>query len=117
MALITINGEAIPTPQVYQVTISDVDSIGERTASGLLVRGRVATKRKISFTYNALTDAQQRFIANKLTDEFFNVVYLDPQTGANATGTFYVGDRQSQAYMYLPSRKVWVNYTFNIIER
>lgn len=117
MAIIKINGQDIPTPQVYQVTISDVDSIGERTATGLLIRGRVATKRKIAFTYNALEDDKQRLIANALKPEFFSVEYLDPETGANSTGTFYVGDRQSQAYMYLPNKKIWVNYTFNIIER
>ena len=117
MAIIKINGTEIPTPQVYKVQINDVDSIGERSATGLLIRGRFATKRKIMFTYNVLTDEAHQAVLEAISPEFFQVEYLDPINGPGATGTFYVGDRQSQAYMYLPTRKLWVDITFNLIER
>lgn len=62
MYSLKISGTVVnPAPQTMQVAIQDIDAKATRDAQGLLHRDRVATKRKITLTFGALTVAAQRF--------------------------------------------------------
>ena len=56
MYSLKISGTVVnPAPQTMQVAIQDIDAKATRDAHGLLHRDRVATKRKISLSFGALT--------------------------------------------------------------
>ena len=86
-----------PAPQTMQVAIQDIDAKATRDAQGLLHRDRVATKRKITLTFGALTVAECSKILDSVKAEFFSVEYLDPVDGQVRSGTFYVGDQIGRA--------------------
>lgn len=81
MAVITVNGAAMPAPSTLKVTIFDVASTADRNASGQVVMDRVGTKRKLEMTWAHLTPAQLSQLLQAVgTDVFFTAGYPDPQT-------------------------------------
>lgn len=58
----TWNLTDLKTPAAFNVSLSDLTASEQRSASGLVVRDRIGTKRTLSLTYNALTDKELRTI-------------------------------------------------------
>ena len=118
MYSLKISGTVVnPAPQTMQVAIQDIDAKATRDAHGLLHRDRVATKRKISLSFGALTVSECAKILASVKAEFFNAEYLDPETGQNKSGTFYVGDRTAPVYSFVDSVPVWKGLSFDLIEQ
>lgn len=118
MYSLKISGTVVnPAPQTMQVAIQDIDAKATRDAQGLLHRDRVATKRKITLTFGALTVSECSQILSAVKSEFFNVEYLDPQDGNMRSGTFYVGDRTTPVYSLIGSLPVWKGLSFDLIEQ
>ncbi len=69
--MLKINGVAIATPKVYEVTISDLDGESNRNANGDLVRDRIAVKRKLTLEWPPLTQAQISTLLNAVSSVFF----------------------------------------------
>jgi hypothetical protein len=115
MALIQVDGVDLLTPAKMQVTLSDLDGETNRNAKGELVRDRIAVKRKLSLTYPPLTTAQISSVLSKVQNVYFQCTFLDPLLGANYTGTFYVGDRQSP--LYSTTLGLWDSMTMDFIEK
>lgn len=93
---IKINGAAIAVmPFKFTVTVLDLDDAdsSERTADGTLNRDRVAVKRQIEMTFNALSMAQISALLQSMQDEFFTIYFPDPMAGGYVTKTMYVGNR------------------------
>jgi hypothetical protein len=114
--LIKIDSVLIPTPSSYQVGIMDINK-AERNANGKMIIERIATKRKIELNWAYLSQSDLSSLLAKISAVFFSVEYPDPQTGALRTGTFYVGDRSSEAIDYRASVIRWKNVKFNFIEQ
>ena len=53
MAILKINGIAIPDPSEFSVDIMDIDDETTRNAKGDLIRNRIATKRKLNCQWPA----------------------------------------------------------------
>lgn len=85
----------IPDYDGYQVDIYDVDAqTTGRDQHGLMHRDRVAVKRKVFCTWsNRKRNVISSILSSPITNVFFQLEYWDPQTNAQRTGTFYVGDR------------------------
>lgn len=115
--MIKINGVQIPTPSSYRVGIMDISGNAERTASGLMVRDIIATKRKIELSWNYLSQEDVSKILNLVSGAFFKVEYIDPQDNTVKTGIFYAGDRTVEALDYRNGRIRYQNLKFNLIER
>lgn len=116
MSKLIINGVAVVTPKMFQVTISDVDGETGRNANGYIIRDRIAVKRKLECEWGLLTQSEIQTLLNAVSSEFFNVQYPDPQTGLT-TKTFYVGDRTAPAYSWNNKLKPWSGLKMNFVER
>lgn len=114
--MIKIDGITIPTPSDYQVGIMDI-SKAERNARGNLIIERIATKRKLEFSWNYLSIEDLSRLLKLVSPVFFQIDYIDPQENAWKTGTFYVGDRKAGALDYKNGNIRYKDIKFNIIER
>lgn len=114
--MLKINGVAIATPKVYEVTISDLDGESNRNANGKLIRDRIAVKRKISLEWPPLTQAEISKLLNAVSGVFFTCEFVDPQSGV-LTRTMYVGDRTSPAYCFIDGEMKWSGLKMNFVEQ
>lgn len=116
--MLIINGVAIATPKVFEVTIFDLDGESNRNLNGQLLRDRIAVKRKLTCEWPSLSQIEISMLLKAVKDEFFEVTYPDPMDGI-VTKTMYVGDRTAPAYFYdEKSREFkWQGLKMNFIER
>ena len=111
-----IDGVKVPTPQTYGWSIEDLDSeagTGRNNATGEMFRDRVASKRKLSFTWPPLSVADTSTLLNALRPEFIKVKYLDALKGGYLTKTFYAGPQSATC----GHRNRWTGITANLIEK
>lgn len=114
--MLKINGVVIPTPSEYEVGIQDL-SKAERNANGTMIIERIATKRKIEMSYKYLSKEQLSDLLNLISEVFFQVEYMDPQSNSKKTGTFYTGDRKAGALDFKNGIMRYKDIGFNLIER
>ena len=116
--LISISGTLIPSPDTYEVVISDLDSSANRSSNGTLFRDRVAVKRTINLGWTSLTAIELSQLLQAVSPVFFAVTYLDPQLNTMMAGTFYVSDRtQAVAIKQSDGSYKWGNVSFSLVER
>lgn len=113
--MIKIGGKTIHTPSSFKVDVADLDNSAERNANGLLIRDRIATKRKLYLEFPPMNDDEISKILSVLQAEFFTCEYPDPLVGGMRTMTCYVGDRSAQMYNF--TLDLWEGLSFNLIER
>lgn len=114
MNILTVNGTALPAPNEYTVTLSDLDGSGTgRTEDGTLIRERVrGGVAKIGAAWSALSTAQCAQILNATAGDRFTVVYF---FGEQRTATMYAGDRTARVIAAREGRAVW-EVSMNLIE-
>ncbi len=107
-------------PSEFSVTTLDLDD-GEstvRTADGTLNRDRVAVKRQLELSWGMLTWPEISSILQAISPIFFDVSYPDPMIGAQATKTFYAGNRPAPFALKDSSGNVmWSGLKVTLIER
>lgn len=111
-----IDGTKVPTPQTYGWSLEDLDSeegTGRNNATGEMFRDRVATKRKLSFTWPPLSVADTSRLLKALSPVFITVRYLDAEEGDYVTGTFYAGPKSCDC----GHRGHWLGLKANLIEK
>ena len=111
-----INGVPIPDPNVFTGAESDLDTMGERDATGYLHRNRVATKHPLKVEYNNITWDMIMDISKLLRNDKFSFTFPSPFTGDLQTIEAYVGDRNFET-VRSPLNGVWIgSLKFSIIE-
>ena len=116
--LISISGTAVPSPDTYEVTISDLDASANRSGNGTLFRDRIAVKRTINIGWTFLSPLELSQVLQAVSPVFFVVTYLDPQLNSLVSGTFYVSDRtQGVAIKQSDGTYKWGNVSFSLVER
>ena len=116
--LISINGASVPSPDTYEVTISDLDASANRSGNGTLFRDRIAVKRSLNIGWAYLTASELSQVLQAVSPVFFAGTYLDPQLNALTSGTFYVSDRtQGVAIKQSDNSYKWGNVSFTLVER
>lgn len=115
MALIRINGVAIPNPSDIDRGEFDITR-SERTSDGTMVRDVVTTKRRIDITYDFLSDPDYAAIKTLLAGKgFVQVTY--PSPGGEVTMTAYPGDITDRAWHTRNGVRWWRDVKFSLIER
>jgi hypothetical protein len=114
--MIEVNNVLIPTPSSFKVGIMDISS-AERNAKGTMLIDRIAQKRKIEVSWKELEPKKLSEILKLINSTYFFVKYPDPMTGEFETKTFYVGDREIPMYSFINGKPVWIDISFNFIER
>lgn len=115
-----VDGAAIAAyPVEFTVTILDLDDANstERTADGTLNRDRVAVKRQIEMTFNALPWADIAALLTSMSGEFFDFTYPDPMTGVNETKTVYVGNRPAPVAIEIDGVLWWKGLKITLTEQ
>lgn len=116
--LLSINGTAVPAPDTYEVTISDLDASANRSGNGTLFRDRIAVKRTINIGWTSLSPLELSQVLTAVSPVFFVATYLDPLLNAMGVGTFYVSDRtQAVAIKQSDGSYRWGNVSFSLVER
>jgi hypothetical protein len=115
MAFFTVGGVGLPAPSEFEVSVMDL-SKAERNANGRMIIERIATKRKLAFTYAYVTEADAMSILNKIAPTSYTVTYRDPQTGGMKSGSFYCGDRSLGMLDNINGVPRYKDLKFNLIE-
>ncbi|MBY6278229.1 DUF6711 family protein [Symbiobacterium thermophilum] len=119
MALVTINGQAVtPNPSDCKVGHFWLTKAG-RAASGLMLMERIAKKRTVTLSWDAIREDRLRAILDLLDSRTFHTVtYPDPQgDNGQATITAYVGDIQMDRYHTRNGYRWWIDVEIPLIER
>lgn len=109
---------SIPDPSEFKYTTASLDVSAERDSTGTLIRDMVATKHNVGLKWDALSWATIQTILGLVQGETFSFSFPSPETGAIYTGTYYVGDRETEAVL-LPAgqQSEWFgSLSFNLIE-
>lgn len=111
-----VGNTPIPDPMVFTGAESDLDTMGERDATGYLHRNRVATKHPLKIEYHNIPWSLIMTIGGLLNSAKFSFTYPSPFTGAVSTIDAYVGDRDFET-VWSPVNGLWLgNLKFSIIE-
>ena len=132
MAVLYVDGVAMPDPNSISVSVQDVDYESGRDQSGYMFRDRkrggATAVRKIECKWPPLTDSQVSTLLKAVKNASMTLTYPDPYEGKYRNATVYVGDRKAPVY-YLPDKTVntsspgsytpdatWNDVAFNFIE-
>ncbi|GMG96860.1 DUF6711 family protein [Tepidimicrobium xylanilyticum] len=117
MAMITIDGVDLPSPSVFKIPRSDLDS-GDtgRNELGVLQRDRIRQGiYKIELEWKGINSSDLYLIESAIEPAELNVTFPTP-TGM-ATKTMYAGDRNVEMVKYDKDfDKIRWNISFNLIE-
>ena len=112
----SINGLAIPDPTAFSGSQSDLDTMGERDATGYLHRNSVATKFPVKMTYSNIPLERAQEICDAIRHEKFTFTWPSLYHGGLYTMDAYVGDREFEM-VQAPTQGLWlVNLNFSVIE-
>lgn len=111
-----VDGVPIPNPMAYTGAESDLDTMGERDATGYLHRNMVATKHPLKLEYHNIPWELIMDLGKLLQKTKFVFTYPSPFTGNIQTMDAYVGDREFET-VWSPENSVWIgNLSFSVIE-
>lgn len=98
-----VDGVEIPDPSEWNYQVGDLDTSGNRDATGYLHRAYVATKINYEFSWNSLEWEMLQLVLEAVQKPQFTLVAPDPRVfGETYTGTYYVGDRTGKGWFYRP---------------
>lgn len=123
MAVMLVNGAEIPCPSGITYGLQDVSkSDAGRDESGLMYKGLITRKVKLSLTWNGIKFADAHRVIQAFTSsEYFSVTYCDPYECSSDEGRvtkeFYRGDVSAPFYWQIPGKTFFQNVAFDIIER
>lgn len=102
---IKVGGVVLPDPSEWTYQVGDLDTSGNRDATGLLHRAYVATKVNYEFKWNAIEWEMLDTILKAVKQPKFTLIAPDPRDfGERYKGKYYVGDRTGKNHYYLPER-------------
>lgn len=107
---------AIPDCSEFSGKESDLDTMGERDATGYLHRNKVATKYPLKLKYNNIPVAVAKTICDALRYDKFNFTWYSLYEGTMKTMEAYVGDRDFEATWWPEDGVYLVNLSFSIIQ-
>lgn len=106
----------MPAPSELSIGINDIVK-AERNARGTMIKELITTKRKIEASWTVLTAVQMASLLTAVSANFFTVVYLDPQTNANRSASFYSGDRTVPVLFYKSGVPLYKDLSISLVER
>lgn len=111
-----VDGKDLPDPAKFSGSESDLDSMGERDATGYLHRNRVATKFPLKIEYHNIPWVMITKICGMLRKDKFQFSFPDPFKNTTTTIEAYVGDREFTA-VWASEFATWIgDLKFSIIE-
>ena len=102
-----IEDTRIPDPSVFTGAESDLDTMGERDATGYLHRNKVATKHPLKLEWHNIRWEMVMEIGKLMNSDKFKFTFPSPFTGDRQTIDAYVGDRDFEC-VWAPTSAVWL---------
>ena len=112
----SVNGQPLPDCAVFSGKESDLDTMGERDATGYLHRNKVATKFPLKLEYHNIPVDVAEDICTLLRHDKFNFTWFSLFHGRLFTMEAYVGDRDWEAVWWPENGRYLVNLSFSIIQ-
>lgn len=117
MAMLMVNGAAVPAPSTMRLTLFDLSSAQERNAAGELVLDRVAVKRRIDLSWARIGSAALASLLAAMNGGFFQASYPDPATGEMRSMTCCCADRTAGVLRMEDGAAVWTNVEMSWTEK
>lgn len=115
MAMLKVNGRAIPAPAAMKVTLLGGAEIG-RNAAGNAVLDRMSEKRRLELNW-AHMDADALSILLNEMQGFFEAEYPDPASGMQRSMSCYCSDRVAGILRMADDKPVWTDVKMSWTER
>lgn len=116
MAMLKVNGAAVPAPTALKVTVFDVASDISRNAAGNAVMDLRAVKRKLQLSWAHMNGADFATMLNEMNG-FFEVDYPDPQSGGSRKMNCYCSEREAGILRMDAGNAVWTDVKMEWTER
>ena len=120
MAVLTVNGTALPTPESVKYTLQDLSSEdgSGRTLDGTMYKDRVAQKRTLECAWALLSPSDAQTVLSTINNTIMmQVQYFDPVSRQVETRTFYVGDRSVEFLTLKTGKEYCRSISCNFIEQ
>lgn len=118
--LLMIDGQQMPTPSKFNITLNDLDSEETgRSIDGNLHRDVIGTNfRTIELEWRTMTRADLKKLLNAVSKTNFEVIYYDPIQDARIKKTMYAGNRKVDMYNYIidNGKPLWVDISVTLIQ-
>ena len=118
MAMLKINGLAMPAPSAMKVKLFDLSSGAERNAAGETVMDRVAVKRKLELSWSHLREDELAVLLGAVGAEaFFTAEYPDPLGEGMRSAVFCCGDRCAGVLRREGGTPIWTDVEMSWTEK
>lgn len=116
MAMLMVNGTAVPAPSGMQVAVFDVSSGEVRNAAGNAVIDRTAVKRRLELRWAHIGGDALAALLNEIGG-LFEAVYPDPMTGQARAMQCYCSERIAGILRMGDAGPVWTDVKMTWTER
>lgn len=109
----------IPNPKTATFSLEDIDSSETgRNQLGKMFRYRVAKKGKWTNAWGPLTPAELKIILNAIDDEWFWLIFNDPETDEEVEKEYYAGPKTMPVLWWNPvlGKRMYSGLNVNFIE-
>ena len=116
MAMLRVNGAAMPAPSAMKVTVFDVSSGASRNAAGNAVMDRTGVKRRLELAWACLGGDELSALLQAMNG-FFAVSYPDPENGDVRSMSCYCSERSAEVMRMAEGKPVWTGVKMSWTER
>ena len=110
-----LNGNIKP-PTTCKSSIVDISSADAGNSdNGTMFKFKQGEKINWAITWKAISIMDAALILSVCKNEYFDITFLDPETGSYDTHTYYVGDRTLGEFNGVTGK--WNELSFNMIQR
>ena len=95
----------------------DADGSGRNLLDGLMVRSRIASKKKWTVTFNELSDSVTSQLLKDMYPEYVKVTLLEPMDNRYIEREYYCSTVTEGVQRYINGRTRYDGITFNLTER
>lgn len=117
MAILKVNGEAIPSPTELKIALFEVGSGDVRAASGALVRDVLAVKRRLTLRWAHIAQADLGALLGAVSGAAFQAEYPDPVTMSSRTAAFCASDASAGVLRMANGVPIWTDVSMEWIEK
>ena len=116
VAMLLVNGRAVPAPSGLQVAVFDVSSGEKRNAAGNAVLDRSAVKRRLELTWAHISGADLAALLGEIGG-LFEAAYPDPVSGQERSMQCYCSERIAGILRMAQGVPVWTDVKMIWTER
>lgn len=118
MAMLTVNGAAVPAPSSMEWTVFDVGSSAARNAMGGAVVDRLGVKRRLDLKWAYMSAADMAALLQRLNQAaFFIVSCPDAQSGEIRQMNCYCSEKSAKLSRMRGEIPEWVDVQMQWTER